>query len=292
MRCKLACWIVCVWSGLTGVALAQGVPTPPAVPAVPTAPATPAQPANLWTFLCPPPGSCEKCKDKICKSFVGQYMGSMMSPMRAMTGMKPICPTANMPNPADLAKSAESPAGAAARIKQDEMEAKARRADVRFLGTVDCNRFPEAEKALIKALRTDRNECVRLEAALAMGNGCCCTRGTVEALMLTVTGSDKDGNPVETSPRVKHAATHALSMCQGRVQSPEPPERPVPLPEPKKLPESMQGKEVGTPRATPTSFGLAAPTPTAIEPMGSVPTGQRGLLQIFMRRVQPTEGQR
>jgi hypothetical protein len=307
---KMAGLIVCAWAGWTGMAYSQGIPAipaPPAVPAIPAVPATPAVPAapNLWTFFCPPPGTCDKCKDKICNSFVGQMAGSMLSPIRMATGgmMKPWCPTANMANPADLAKSAESPAGAAARIKQDEAEAKARRADVRYLGTVDCNRFPEAEKALIKALRTDRNECVRWEAALALNKGCCCNKHTMEALLLTATGSDKDGNPVETSPRVKHAAASALALCQGRGidATPEPPEKAVPLPEPKKLPDITQRKDSPPPRLLPASFSLAPPVSVkaspdviapallnsvSVEATGSVPTGQRGLLQIFMRRVQ------
>ena len=111
---------------------------------------------------------------------IGQMIGAMFRPMRLLSGglMQPCCPTPNMANPNDLKKDADTPAGAAARIKQEEADAKARRADVRYLGTVDCNRYPEAEKALIKALRTDRNECVRWEAALALGNGCCCTKAT------------------------------------------------------------------------------------------------------------------
>lgn len=284
------------------------VPVAPPVPAVPTAvPATPAAPAgfNIWTSLCPPPGCCDKLKAHYCQSFLGQFLGSAFAPMRMMTGgmMKPCCPTANTPNAEDLKKAADSPAGAAARIKAEEAEAKARRADVRYLGTVDCNRYPEAEKALIKALRTDRNECVRWEAALALGNGCCCTKLTVEALMLTANASDKDGNPVETSPRVRHAAAYALSNCQTRPidMTPEPPERPTPLPEPRKLPDMTRAGGATPPRTLPAAFGLPAiPTPASSQNTGfpiqppvlpetpGVPTGQRGLFDIFMRRVQTT----
>jgi len=66
---------------------------------------------------------------------------------------------------------------------------------------------------LINALRTDRNECVRLEAAYALGRGCCCNKLTIEKLRLTVEGSDKDGNPPETSMRVRAAAAAALNHC-------------------------------------------------------------------------------
>jgi hypothetical protein len=185
MRCAWTLIVAAFCVGLFwyGSAHGQAIPAPPAVPAAPVAapaavatPATP-QPFSIWSCLCPPPGCCEKCKKRCCESMFGQLIGSMLRPVRLMTGglWKPHCPTPDMANPEDLKKAADTPAGAAARIKQEEAEAKARRADVRYLGTVDCNRYPEAEKALIKALRTDRNECVRFEAALALGNGCCCT---------------------------------------------------------------------------------------------------------------------
>jgi hypothetical protein len=212
--------------------IAPPVPAVPAVPAVPVAPvAAPAQPANLWTWLCPPQELRDRCKARICNSFLFQMFGSMLSPVRIFTGgmMKPCCPSVN---PADLLMPPDSAAGAAALIKKDEADAAARRANVRYLGTVDCSRYPEAEAALIKALRTDRNECVRLEAALSLGNGCCCTKKTVDALLLTVNCSEKDGNPIEISPRVRCAAADALAHCEGRPidHTQEPPER-VPLPE-------------------------------------------------------------
>src|SRR5207248_6163987 len=125
-------------------------------------------------------------------------------------GLIPSC-CPNMPSPQDLA--AGGPVGAAAKIKKDEAEAKARRAAVRYLGTVNCHYWPEAEAALIGSLRGDRNECVRWEAAMALGSGCCCTKKTIAALDITVTGSDKDGNPSETSERVRAAAMSALQHC-------------------------------------------------------------------------------
>ncbi len=299
---KLTVLMLGLWAMMLGSAGGQipAIPTVPAVPTVTTAPAIPAAPAkpNIFSFFCPPPGCLEKCKEKYCNSGIGRMIGAMARPMLMLSGglIQPCCPTPNMPNLADLAMSPESAGGAAARIKKDEMEAKARRADVRFLGTVDCNRYPEAEAALIKALRTDRNECVRYEAALSLGKGCCCTKKTMEALLLTVTGSEKDGNPIETAPRVREAAEFALSNCLMRVAPPmpEPPEKAAPLPEPKNPLAMVQGREPVAPRllsvgfgtATPNAVGYPLPTPTQPETTG-VPTGQRGLFQIFMRRAQP-----
>ena len=112
-----------------------------------------------------------------------------------------------------MAKPADSPEGAAARAKADEADAKARRAAVRFLGTVDCHYWPEAQEALINALRGDRNECVRLEAAFALNRGCCCTKMIIKALVMCVSGSDEDGFPSERSPRVRAVAQAALAHC-------------------------------------------------------------------------------
>src|SRR5205823_9076076 len=130
----------------------------------------------------------------------------------AITGViiVPCCPTFI---PADLLMPPDGAEGAAARIKADEAGAKKRRAAVRYLGTVDCNYWPEAQDALINSLRADRNECVRLEAALALGRGCCCNKATIKALTLTVEGSREDGNPRENSERVRANAYAALEHC-------------------------------------------------------------------------------
>ena len=39
-----------------------------------------------------------------------------------------------------------------------------------------------------------------------LNSGCCCNKETIEALNICVAGEDKDGNPPETSARVKGAA--------------------------------------------------------------------------------------
>ena len=114
-----------------------------------------------------PPGAKAACKERFCRSPLGNLVNNMLKPVGAFSGgmVGSCCPPAL---PSDLAKPPDSAEGAAARIKADEAEAKARRAAVRYLGTVDCHYWPEAQAALIIALRADRNECVRLEAALAL----------------------------------------------------------------------------------------------------------------------------
>ena len=178
--------------------------------------ATPAtSPANLWSFLCPTPQQKAECKQKICNSAIGKLLNAILMPVSAMSGglLGPFCPGPNNPNPADLAKPADSAQGAAARIKQEEADARARAAAVRYLATVDCRYYPEAEAALINSLRADTSECVRIEAAKAFANGCCCNRRTMAALLLVVNESDADGNPIESSECVKALSFIALKKC-------------------------------------------------------------------------------
>jgi hypothetical protein len=100
---------------------------------------------------------------------------------------------------------------AAARIKTQQSGASARRAAIRYLAGIRCHDNPEAEAALIAALRADRNDAVRLEAAQALAGGCCCTFQTMRAL-LAVNGRERDGHPAEISERVKAAAHHGLQQ--------------------------------------------------------------------------------
>jgi hypothetical protein len=253
-------WLACgagllTLATLTSLARAQA-PSPPGVPATPdaaagaaspptTAPGTTAAPSpggfNIWNALCPPDDKVQKCKQAFCDSQFGKLFSNSLAPVSLFSGgtLSSCCPPFN---PQGLQQDPTTPEGAADRIKQEEAEAKKRRADVRYLGTVDCQRFPEAKAALIKALRTDSNECVRWEAAMALGNGCCCNKETIEALNLTVSGSDKDKNPVECSPRVRAAALHALQHCLEKccdiVPTSEPPLQPPEKPEKADQPES------------------------------------------------------
>src|SRR5262249_51258315 len=141
-----------------------------------------------------------------------QLFNNMLQPAGALSGgiVGPFCPIINA---GDLAKPPDSAEGAAARLKLDEADAAARRAAIRYMAGADCHYWPEVTEALIGALRADRNECVRLEAALALGRGCCCNRATMKALALTVSGGTEDGNPSEDSERVRMAAMAALNHC-------------------------------------------------------------------------------
>lgn len=224
-----------------------GVPAAPAADAAAAgvAPATTsaAAPRTLWNFLGITPENCAKCQARFCSSNLATLSRSMLSPARMMTGgglLPPCCPPFLSASQiaSGLAAGTLSPAeAAAAKIKADEASSKARRLAVRYLGTVDCHFYPEAEAGIISALRSDRIECVRMEAALALLNGCCCTKKTIEALNLVITGADTDGNPAETSDRVKCLANLALARCMSvpvgiemgpAIVPSEPPELPYP----------------------------------------------------------------
>lgn len=255
--------------------------------------AAPAQAKTLWSFLGITPENLRKCTKHYCASPLGQFVNGMLTPVRfASGGLIPDC-CAKPLTAAELAalKPGEvSPAeAAAAKIKADEAGAKARRAAVRYLATVDCHYYPEAEAALIAALRADRNECVRLEAAMALGNGCCCTKKTIEALNLVVTGEATDGNPSETSERVKLAAFASLQSCLSRgLEFPTPPET---VPPPVKEPPALGKKDASamqlasfTKRSVPTATDAerAFAQTAGLQPRtGHVPTGKRNLLDIW-----------
>jgi hypothetical protein len=156
--------------------------------------------------------ACDKCRRKICATPLGGMLNSITKPLSIATGgiIPNFCPI--KPSDDDLKKPGAE--GAAAQAMKDAVEASARRKAVRLLGTFDCHWYPEAEAGLAAALRTDRAECVRLEAAIALNRGCCCTRLIVEALEDCVGGTDKLG-PSENSPRVQAIACMALERCLG-----------------------------------------------------------------------------
>jgi hypothetical protein len=192
------------------------------------------------------------CIAKLCKSQIGQLANNFLAgPVGGISGglIPPLCPP---PSPAQIAAlENQAPGGAeatAAKIKASEADAKARVAAVEYLGTVDCSRWKEATKALVSALRADPNECVRYAAARVLNSGCCCNKETIDALKVCVAGEETDGNPPETSCRVKAAAFSALQNCLMRV--------PEVLPEEEVKPK-LKGRESSVPSLEP----LPEPTP-------------------------------
>lgn len=238
--------------GLPGSAItAPGGPIASAPPTAPT--------RNLWSFLFPSQGQKATFKKCLCSTQFGKFLTSATMPMSMFSGgmIGGCCPGPNAADPDALAQPPTSAEGAAARIKKSEADAAARRAAVRYLGTADCHRWPEAEAALVNALRSDPNECVRWQAAMSLGSGCCCTKKIIQALTLTVSCSNADGNPIESSWRVKHAAFAALQHCVSCYPLPvaaTPPSTRPEAPSPPRRPE------------TPESSLAPGSTPVAIDP--------------------------
>jgi hypothetical protein len=264
-----------------------------------------AQPHNIFSFLCPTEEQCARVRRCICESQLGQLLNSSLAPVSAFTGgiIPQFCPPppgtpGAKPSAEDQAKGGAE--GAAAKIQAEEANAKARRAAVRYLGTVDCHWFPEAAKALQDSLRTDKNECVRWEAAMALSTGCCCSKDTIKVLTICVNGGESDGNPAENSPRVKAAALLALEHCLARYCEPvkeekkKAPDTPPPPPPPVRpeRPEVPPADPDNIAAAEPTRDQLVADARTAIArakwgQAGTVtlPTGERSVLGAVGRAV-------
>ena len=65
--------------------------------------------------------------------------------------------------------------------------------------------------------------------ACVLNSGCCCNKDTIDALKVCVAGEDTDGNPPETSVRVKAAAFNALQNCLMKVPEVLPQEESKPI---------------------------------------------------------------
>jgi hypothetical protein len=176
------------------------------------------------------PEARAKCRKWFCDSPAGQLVNNLLKPISGLTGglIPPLCKQDGK-DPEKLKQPAESAAGASERIKAEEAGAKAKIADLEYLSTKNCKRFPEAEAALIAGLRAEKLECVRLAAAKALLSGCCCTPKIIKALTTCVNRSEKDGNLAEESERVRLTAFVALERCLRVCQATkveEPPEKP------------------------------------------------------------------
>ncbi len=213
-------------------------PTAAVVAAQAPAAAAPAPRVGLFGRVRRSPEQRAQRLANFAKSPLGQMVNALLKPAEALTGgiLKPV--GAN--DPAKQKLPADSAGGAAAKIAADGAEAKAKIADLEFLSKQDCRRYPEAEAAILNALRAERSECVRWAAAKALLSGCCCTPKVMKALTVVVTMSDKDGNLAEESERVRMTALLALEKCLNTCQpakAEEPPEKPAPKEKEKEKPE-------------------------------------------------------
>jgi len=246
-------WIIAAMACSIPTAYELSAQTPPPPPeAIAAGPAAPVAQPSFFGGIGKGLTACQVCWRK---SPVRQLLKNSLSPLSVATGgmiggghhgtgtaVPPQAPPAAPPPPPPAVK-------AAAKIKAEAKTLAARREAVRYLGTLDCHWYPEAEAGLIAALRADRSECIRLEAAVALQQRCCCTKKTMAALQVAASGSNRDGNPGERCPRVRWAALEALQSCllhcntdefeqRAPLQRPESPASPLHPPESSELTHS------------------------------------------------------
>lgn len=295
--------IACVWPLLASAVLADSALT---IPIAPTCP--PPEPCTVWTCLGLSHHNLKKCHCCFCSSRLGRMCDSVVTPIRIVTGglVPRVC--CDVPSREDLAcmncDNCSLAELVAAKIKRDEADACIRKAAVRFLGTVDCHYYHEAEEALIAHLRADQNECVRLEAAHVLSKGCCCTPRTIAALRMVVSGTAEDGNPPERSERVKAVAVQALHACLANFEDvvpsdslQTPPLEVLPPPTQRlqwPLEQAAHFEKVTTSKPAPDAvleaqrvYAAHVGAPTEDRPSASRPT--RNLLQIVSQASAPSD---
>jgi hypothetical protein len=163
----------------------------------------------------------------------------------------------------------------AAKIRSEEDSVKNRQAAVRYLGTVDCQFHPEVEAGLITGLRADRSELVRLEAAMALAKGCCCTPKVAAALYFVVIGSNADGHPGEGSERVREIARTALQVCRARGVEFTAADAPKVIPAVNSVEVPSSGVQAAAHDAHPATVSISNSQPAArVRALGLAPIGQ------------------
>jgi hypothetical protein len=250
MRPAIAFGLVLILNAMAGVRAIAQTATANVAPAAPgTVVVNPTTTrGNLWTFFGFPDNTPGRVWARVRRSSLGSLVANATKPIGLFTGgtigrppgSSPsnsmpggsagaapaagsggtaVAETAGAPAASDPAAGPKAIQSASASIKAYQAEAKATVAAIEELSSLDCNYWPEAKKAFITGLRVNRLECVRLASAKALGRGCCCNKETIEALRITVSASTEDGNPAESSPRVRAAAFSALQHCLNRPDS-------------------------------------------------------------------------
>ncbi len=212
---------------------------------------------SIFSLLGLGPAGKAHIKSTFCKSPFSSLAANASAPLSGISGGLLSLDCCPKPTAAELAQMGATPGspptGAqslAAAVQADQAQAEARIEALEYLSTVDCRYWPEASDVFRDSLRADKVECVRFAAAKALGSGCCCNKVTIEALKIVVSGSDTDGNPPESSERVRAAAFYALNHCLARygLLTPDPEEAPAP----------PAGEEDFAPGISRTSFGSVA----------------------------------
>jgi len=192
---------------------------------------------------------CQKHKQNVANlrsSPLGKLVQGIKKPLSQLTGG--IVPAQSHPNEVELA--APGPQGGAAKIKKDQLQAPKRLAAIQELAKVDCHWYPEAQHHLVTALRTDRDECVRFEAAKILSNCKCSSDLVIHALRICVAGTSADGNPAERSLRIRNQAALALECCLSNRHQPSDQDAPDLRPEYPLPPNAVAPGEISADSST------------------------------------------
>lgn len=251
------------------------VPSVPTVPSAPGAPGTTAQQAaagpsqtvnvankccSIWDCL----GVAQAGKfirERICATQFFTAFNAFLGPLGKVLGIGP-----SLANPAFANEGGAM--GLASKLKAEEAKAKLKVQAIKYLGTLDCNCYPEIVDVLLASL-DDCAEIVRYAALQALhkkcadvdacgkhrftfgptGEECACCRGcqcqkkVVERLNDLLLERDPNGCLKEKSERIRCLATQMIEECLSRHQlppqsAPEQAPRPdiVPVPVPDRAP--------------------------------------------------------
>ena len=208
---KKGCLGLALLASLARPVSAQIPLTPPSAGGATPLAAPPAtQPTTLCDFLGLSKAQLNACKEYMCKTQLGQLMNNSLMPIGAFTGgiLGPCCPPLIM---------SEQTGRQRRRRRCPHQAGRGRRqAPPGRRALPGHRRLPLLARGSgwhRSALRTDRDECVRWEAAMALGSGCCCNKATIRALAIVVSSSDEDGYPSETAERSRRAAARSLRHC-------------------------------------------------------------------------------
>ena len=227
---------------------------------------------SIWDIL-GAPGITKFLGNNVFKSVLGQKVAKLLSPVGKVLGLGPSLLS-------DKFAESDNPAmSLAAKAKKEEKDAPLKVKAIKYLGTLDCNCYPEVVDALLASL-DDCNESVRIAALKALQGkcktksrckrkcgpsglpcepcdccGCQCQKKVIEALNEHLLARDASGCLKERSRKVRDLATCMIEECLSRREPPPveaeaapsaAPPRVVPDPTPRVRPEE-------TPRAAPES---------------------------------------
>jgi hypothetical protein len=210
---------VCVVGGIRAIC-EESVAPAPAVPA--------AKPASLWNFFGMPQGT-QRLRDARLNRLGNNPQRERVDPLKRIS------------DPANL-KSDNPAIKAAAEAKAEADLAPQKIKAIKFLATVCCccSRYKaDVKKSLLAAL-SDCTEEVRYAAAVALcqcsGNPCticnrcsCCDPDIMAKLAELAEGKAPNGCYLESSPRVRAAASNALHACEEMFRPTGPAPAPAPI---------------------------------------------------------------